>query len=337
MVKWIQDAGHGGTDPGATANGHIEKVYTLEAALYVQKRLKELGIESDVTRTTDKTLERGERTKLVSKYKRCISHHFNSGGGTGFECIHSIYSDGKFENILVEEFRKAGYTLRPRPVFTRTLSSNPKQDYYYMHRETGNCRVTIIEYDFLDGKNSEKLKDKKYREGMYECVVRAICRLEGVEYKPLNQPAKQNNSSDIIYRVQVGAFGIRENAEKMLEKVRKAGFDGFITTNASMQVPAQVKEVVKEVKVKPTVKLLTYKSAVTKGTKGNHVKELQKVLKQLGYYKDAIDGSAGNNTVNAIKAFQKDFGLAVDGSAGPATYNMLNKVLSSCKKLIENS
>lgn len=335
MVKWIQDAGHGGTDPGATANGHIEKEYTLEAALYVQKRLQDHGIASDITRTTDKTLSVEERTNMVKKYKRCISHHFNAGGGSGLECIHSIYADGKFEQMIVEEFKKAGYPVRPRPVFSKKNSKG--QDWYYMHRQTGNCRTTIIEYDFLDGANSNKLKDKKYREGMYECVVKAICRLEGVEYKPLNQPAKQNNSSDIIYRVQVGAFGIRENAEKMLEKVRKAGFDGFITTNASMQAPAQVKEVVKEVKVKPTVKLLTYKSAVTKGTKGNHVKELQKVLKQLGYYKDAIDGSAGNNTVNAIKAFQKDFGLAVDGSAGPATYNMLNKVLSSCKKLIENS
>ena len=35
--------------------------------------------------------------------------------------------------------------------------------------------------------------------------------------------------SDIFYKVQVGAFKYRENAEAYLEKLRDAGFDGFIT------------------------------------------------------------------------------------------------------------
>jgi hypothetical protein len=52
-----------------------------------------------------------------------------------------------------------------------------------MHRRTGAVQTTIIEYEFVDGDNSEKIKDKKYREGMYECVVRAVCRQEGISYK----------------------------------------------------------------------------------------------------------------------------------------------------------
>lgn len=38
------------------------------------------------------------------------------------------------------------------------------------------------------------------------------------------------NPSDTIYRVQVGAFKKRENAQALLDKVKKAGFDGFITS-----------------------------------------------------------------------------------------------------------
>ena len=34
-----------------------------------------------------------------------------------------------------------------------------------------------------------------------------------------------------IYRVQVGAFSNRENAEKLLLKLKKAGFEGFISNN----------------------------------------------------------------------------------------------------------
>ena len=31
-----------------------------------------------------------------------------------------------------------------------------------------------------------------------------------------------------LYRVQIGAFSVKENAERYLEKAQKAGFDGFI-------------------------------------------------------------------------------------------------------------
>ena len=40
----VIDAGHGGSDPGAVANGLREKDFTLEAANYIYKRLNELGI-----------------------------------------------------------------------------------------------------------------------------------------------------------------------------------------------------------------------------------------------------------------------------------------------------
>ncbi|MEH7386556.1 N-acetylmuramoyl-L-alanine amidase [Bacillus sp. JJ1521] len=199
-MSWIQDAGHGGSDPGAEANGNTEKVYTLEAALYVDKRLAELGVANDMTRSSDVTINPDSRTSKVKIYKKCISHHFNAGGGSGTETIHSIYSDGKFEQLLIEEFKRSGYPIRPKPVYSRKNSSSG--DYYYMHRLTGSCRTTIVEYEFVDGPQSEKIKDKAYREGMYECVVRAICREEGVSYggpssgqtptaKPVNPP-KEN-------------------------------------------------------------------------------------------------------------------------------------------------
>lgn len=188
MSRWIQDAGHGGSDPGAVKYGQKEKEWTLEAALYVDERLRELGISSDLTRDKDETLIRDERTSMVSQYDKGISHHFNAGGGTGAEFIHSIYSDGQFEQLLEEEFKAAGYPFRR--TFTRQYPGNDDLDYYYMNRETGGCRVTIVEYDFLDGATRQKLQDKNYRIGMYECVIKAICRDEGVEYVAPNKEVK---------------------------------------------------------------------------------------------------------------------------------------------------
>ena len=54
------------------------------------------------------------------------------------------------------------------------------------------------------------------------------------------------------------------------------------------------------------------------GTKEN-IKRWQSFLKWAGFYKGNIDGSFGNQTYNATKAFQKKVGLTQDGSCGAKT------------------
>lgn len=44
-----------------------------------------------------------------------------------------------------------------------------------------------------------------------------------------NNKSDTENNKKVIYRVQVGAFSVRQNAVNMLDKLKKAGFDGFIT------------------------------------------------------------------------------------------------------------
>ena len=63
--------------------------------------------------------------------------------------------------------------------------------------------------------------------------------------------------------------------------------------------------------------------SLEKGDKGEAVKELQRRLKELGYYSSSIDGSYGDVTVSAVKAFQKKNGLTADGVAGPVTQKKL--------------
>lgn len=224
--KWRHDGGHGGKDPGKVVTGVQEKTYTLEASMYVAKRMNEHGVDSDTTRTSDVTLTNFDRTSKMKGAVKGISHHFNGGGGNGVEVIHSIYADGEFEKLIIDEFKKAGYPVRQRPIYTKTLSSNPSQDFYFMHRDTGSCRVTIVEYDFLDGANIEKLKDKKYREGMYECVVRAICREEKITYKPVKNSV--TSTSTKMYRVITGSFKAKSNADKRVKDLKSLGYDSFI-------------------------------------------------------------------------------------------------------------
>ena len=42
------------------------------------------------------------------------------------------------------------------------------------------------------------------------------------------EPAPEQPATDKLYRVQVGAFANRENAERMLQRLKDAGFEGYI-------------------------------------------------------------------------------------------------------------
>ena len=59
-----------------------------------------------------------------------------------------------------------------------------------------------------------------------EAICKGICAYFGVTYKAAAPAAGQT-----LYRIQVGAFSVRSNAEAYLKKVQAAGFpDAFITT-----------------------------------------------------------------------------------------------------------
>ena len=68
-------------------------------------------------------------------------------------------------------------------------------------------------------------------------------------------------------------------------------------------------------------------SILSKGSKGNEVKTLQRLLLALGYEMNGYgaDGSFGGATEQAVKKFQKDRGLSVDGMVGQATWNAILK------------
>jgi hypothetical protein len=43
--------------------------------------------------------------------------------------------------------------------------------------------------------------------------------------------APVSNTSGTLYRVQVGAYSVKANAEAMLKKLKEAGFEGFIASS----------------------------------------------------------------------------------------------------------
>lgn len=88
-VKIVVDAGHGGSDPGASGNGIVEKDYALRFAEYLNRRFNELGANSTLVRSTDETVTPTERVnRILNAYGNSpdvlvISNHLNAGGVEG--------------------------------------------------------------------------------------------------------------------------------------------------------------------------------------------------------------------------------------------------------------
>ena len=75
-------------------------------------------------------------------------------------------------------------------------------------------------------------------------------------------------------------------------------------------------------------------AVLKQGSNGGEVKELQRRLKEWGYYNGAVDGIYGKGTVEAVKSFQKKNGLTADGIAGIETYKALG--MNDSVRVLEN-
>ena len=64
-------------------------------------------------------------------------------------------------------------------------------------------------------------------------------------------------------------------------------------------------------------------AVLRQGATGSEVKEMQRRLKQWGYYDGAVDGVFGAGTKKAVVAFQKKNGITADGVVGLQTYKAL--------------
>lgn len=203
--KVIIDPGHGGADPGTSANGIVEKDYNLKISKYMSKRLNELGIPNTLTRSTDQTLSPNDRVnKIKSIYGTgndvlLISNHLNSGGGDGAEIIYGLRNSDKFSKLISKNMEETGQNVRK--YYQRRLPSNPSKDYYFIIRDTANNESILMEYGFVDSSKDDIGQIKNNYEDLAEAVVKSIAEYLGYNYKAPNN--SQNESSD-YYIVQKG-------------------------------------------------------------------------------------------------------------------------------------
>jgi N-acetylmuramoyl-L-alanine amidase len=146
-VKIMIDVGHGGTDPGAVANGLRESEVNLVVAKAVREHLGHLRLNSQVrlTREDDRSLTAQQRLKLVRDFAPdiCISVHQNSAANATAQGAEVFYASGdargkELAELIGKHLKAAKRTWRGAKT---KLASNGK-DYYYMIRDV-NTKETV--------------------------------------------------------------------------------------------------------------------------------------------------------------------------------------------------
>ena len=188
--KIVIDPGHGGEDGGTSANGILEKDYTLKISKYMYERFKSLGIPVSISRDDDINLDSNERPKKIQSFYGngsdvlVISNHINAGNGDGAEIIYSLRNTDTLSKKIAKEFENVGQNVRK--YYQRRLPSNPSKDYYYVLRDTSNNETIIVEYGFADSNGDDVEQIKNNWKTLTEAVVKAVCEYLGITYTPLN-------------------------------------------------------------------------------------------------------------------------------------------------------
>ena len=221
MAKVFLSAGHGGSDPGATGNGLREKDINLNVLLACNEVLVRHGVATALSRTTDENdpVAQEVREANASGASIAVSFHANAGGGDGFEVFYyTSDANGKRLASLGEKHVKAlGQN-------SRGLKSG---NHLYFVKNTKMTAV-LFESFFVDNATDKQIGDTVAEQRAFGVAyAKAILEYLGIAYKEpvVEKPA----ASGKLYRVQVGAFSSKANAEKLANELKSKGYNTYIT------------------------------------------------------------------------------------------------------------
>lgn len=222
---WL-DAGHGGTDPGASRNGLVEKVMTLNTVLEAKRVLEAHGLQVGLTRDKDVYVELSNRCRMANAWGADIfvSSHYNAGGGDGAEAIHSIHygeSEKLAKAIINRIHTELGQNLRPKPTYARTNSKGT--DYYAVIRET-KMPAVIVEPAFVDSADAELVNTVEKQKRMGQVIAHGILDYFGIPVKNNDAPTKPTTPTVKTGVVTADELNVRTGAGtdyKVVTKLKK--------------------------------------------------------------------------------------------------------------------
>src|SRR5699024_1719745 len=217
---WL-DAGHGGKDPGAIGNGLKEKDVTLAITKKVGDELKRHGDKVGYTRTTDKTVALNRRGPLANNFNAdvFVSIHTNAFGNPSAQGVETYSYPGSSKG------RNLAKDIHNEIVKAKLYSKNRglKTANFAVLRQS-RMPAALPEIAFNTNKADETLLKHTHDE-FATAIAKGILKNLGIKYKAKSKPKKDNKG---LYKVQVGAFKDKKNAEKLAKELKKKGYSNFI-------------------------------------------------------------------------------------------------------------
>ena len=173
------DAGHGGTDVGATNENRYEKNDTLKIARLVIEYLEQEDIKVIMTRTDDITCTLQERCKIANKKKAdlFVSIHRNSADtGNGIETWINSRQDEKDIELAtnIMNYIEKTKIQNDRGIKYGTIKGE-NTDYYVLNNtKMPSC---LIELGFISDDEDNKLFDENienYAEAIAKGIIKSI-------------------------------------------------------------------------------------------------------------------------------------------------------------------
>lgn len=195
MSDVFLSAGHGGSDPGATAYGLKEKDINLNIMLACRDELKRHGVSVTCSRTKDENDPVTDEVKEVNKSgaKVAVSFHTNAGKGDGSESYYfKGSSDGKKLAELCEKYTKQiGQNSRGAKATTSL----------WFIRGTKMTAV-LCECAFIDHNTDNNIIDTVAEQKKFGVqYAKAILEYLGIKYQSGSSSSSSSSSSSFLIKV----------------------------------------------------------------------------------------------------------------------------------------
>ena len=182
MPKVFIGVGHGGSEPGAVANGLIEKDLNLNTALAIYDVLVAHGITCKLSRTRDEADELTEEIYECNKFNPdlALDIHHNAGGGDGVEVFHHI--GGGTSKTLAQNVLNEIVAIGQNSRGIKTRVNDNGADWYGFIRQT-EAPAVIVECAFLDTKDHELVDTPEENKAMGVAIAKGVLKTLGIAYK----------------------------------------------------------------------------------------------------------------------------------------------------------
>lgn len=178
----VVDAGHGGHDGGAVANGVTEKNLSLDIAKRLRVELEAAGVRVVMTRSGDSFLTLDERAALAGVHQAAafVSVHLNTDGdGNSAEGIETYFAENKSLSARQRPAEGGGAefaSIVQRMVCAATKAENrgaKARDYAVVARAA--CPAVLVECGFItSGSEVVRLKREDYRDQLANGIARGV-------------------------------------------------------------------------------------------------------------------------------------------------------------------